>query len=342
MSEQAKQYLIIGPAWIGDMVMAQSLFIDIKQREPNSSIDVLAPTWTAALIDRMPEVRKLIPADFIHGKLSLGMRYQIGKKLRQEAYTHAITLPNSIKSALVPAFAKIPVRTGFIGEQRWGLLTDIRKLNKSKLPMTVQRFISHGLDKNAPVRSIDSIPAPLLTSKEIDVQSVLAKFRLSLDKKALVLCPGAEFGISKQWPKGYYAEVAQYYLSLGWQIWLMGSEKDVDICEAINQTSSNSCITLAGKTSLPEAVDLISQANLVVSNDSGLMHIAAALQAPLIAIYGSTDPGHTPPLSENHSVLRLGLECSPCFKRECPLGHLNCLKDLSSQQVINAAEGLLQ
>ena len=341
MSEQAKQYLIIGPAWIGDMVMAQSLFIDIKQREPNSSIDVLAPTWTAALIDRMPEVRKLIPADFKHGKLSLGMRYQIGKRLRHEAYTHAITLPNSIKSALVPAFAKIPVRIGFIGEQRWGLLTDIRKLNKSKLPMTVQRFISHGLDKNAPVRSIDSIPAPLLTSKEVDVQSVLAKFRLSIDKKTLVLCPGAEFGISKQWPKESYAEVAQHYLMKGWQIWLMGSEKDIDICESINQISNNSCIILAGKTSLPEAVDLISQVNLVVSNDSGLMHIAAALQTPLIAIYGSTDPGHTPPLSQNHSVLRLGLECSPCFKRECPLGHLNCLNDLSSQQVINAAEGLL-
>ncbi|MCL4126344.1 UNVERIFIED_CONTAM: hypothetical protein GTU68_014319 [Idotea baltica] len=193
------------------MVMAQSLFIDIKQREPNSLIDVLAPTWTAALIDRMPEVSKLVAADFKHGKLSLGERYRLGMALRKERYTHAITLPNSIKSALVPAIAKIPVRTGFVGEQRWGLLNDIRKLDKSVLPMTVQRFISHGLAKDSPTRELASIPPPQLTTNISDVQNALSKYKLSTDKKVLVLCPGAEFGISKQWPAEHYAELAQYY-----------------------------------------------------------------------------------------------------------------------------------
>lgn len=341
-SDPTKKYLIVGPAWVGDMVMAQSLFIDIKQREPRSSIDVLAPAWTAALIDRMPEVSNLISADFKHGKLSLKERYQIGKDLRQNNYTHAITLPNSLKSALVPAIAKIPVRTGFIGEQRWGLLNDIRKLDKSLMPMTVQRFISHGLVKGASTRNMDSIPVPRLQTNYDAVDATLNKYELSLVKPILILCPGAEFGKSKQWPAEYFAELARSYLDKDWQVWLLGSDKDIDICERINQQSNNRSEVLAGKTSLPEAVDLIAQGSLVVSNDSGLMHIAAALQRPLVAIYGSTDPGHTPPLSENHVIERLGLECSPCFKRECPLQHLNCLKQLQPQRVVRAAEALLQ
>ncbi len=342
MPDQTKKYLIIGPAWVGDMVMAQSLFMDIKLREPDSIIDVLAPAWTAALIDRMPQVNKLVSADFKHGKLSLGERLRIGKDLRAQGYTHSITLPNSIKSALVPAIAKIPVRTGYIGEQRWVLLTDLRRLNKSLLPMTVQRFIALGLAKDAKPRAIDSIPTPQLQVSEHDVSMVQVKYKLKPDQQALVLCPGAEFGISKQWPVQHYAQVAQRYLDQDWQVWLMGSNKDVNTCREINQLTDERCKILAGSTSLPEAVDITSQASLVVSNDSGLMHIAAALQVPLVAVYGSTDPGHTPPLSKNHAVVRLDLDCSPCFKRECPLKHHDCLKQLEPELVVGQAETLLQ
>jgi len=147
-SEFAKKYLIIGPSWVGDMVMAQSLLIDIKRREPECQIDMLAPSWTAALTDRMPEVNELIAANFNHGKLSLGERIRLGKSLRHSEYSNAILLPNSLKSALVPAIAKISTRTGFVGEQRWGFLNDIRKLDKQALPMTVQRFVALGLENN--------------------------------------------------------------------------------------------------------------------------------------------------------------------------------------------------
>ena len=340
MSEKTKKYLIVGPSWVGDMVMAQSLFIDIKRREPDCQIDVLAPAWTAALLDRMPEVANLVAGNFNHGKLSLGERFSLGRQLRAENYTHAILLPNSLKSALVPAIAKISKRTGFIGEQRWGLLNDLRKLNKKAMPMTVQRFVALGLDKGAPVRDIDSIPAPQLVVDSAEARTVLQENNLHTDKPILVLCPGAEFGPSKQWPVAHYAEVAKHYLKQGWQVWQLGSQKDLNTCQELDAITGHETQILAGKTSLPQAVDLMSFAELVIANDSGLMHIAAALQKKLVAVYGSTDPGHTPPLSKNHAVARLGLECSPCFERECPLHHLDCLRKLSPDTVVLKSEAL--
>ncbi len=339
-SEFAKKYLIIGPSWVGDMVMAQSLLIDIKRREPECQIDMLAPSWTAALTDRMPEVNELIAANFNHGKLSLGERIRLGKSLRHSEYSNAILLPNSLKSALVPAIAKISTRTGFVGEQRWGFLNDIRKLDKQALPMTVQRFVALGLEKDAQVRSIDSIPTPQLVVDQAAAQQVLESNGLSSDKQVLALCPGAEFGPSKQWPVNHYAAVANHYLAKGWQVWLLGSDKDQAVCQELDAITGGKTEVLAGKTSLPQAVDLMSFASLVVANDSGLMHIGAALQKPLVAVYGSTDPGHTPPLNKNHAIARLNLECSPCFKRECPLQHLDCLATLAPSKVLDLAEAL--
>jgi heptosyltransferase-2 len=335
-----KNYLIVGPSWVGDMVMAQSLFIDLKRREPDAQIDVLAPAWSSALIDRMPQVRALIVGDFKHGKLSLGERWRLGKSLRSRRYSNAIVLPNSLKSALVPAVARIPIRSGWLGEQRWGLLTDVRRLNKQLYPMTVQRFIALGLSGDEVPRCEAEIPAPNLDVDSSQVQQVLTKNKLDASKSVLVLCPGAEFGVSKQWPVEHYAEVANHYLERGWQVWLMGSPNDRAGCSQIDQRCRKQCVVLAGNTTLPEAIDLMSCASLVISNDSGLMHIAAALQKPLVAVYGSTDPSHTPPLSDNHKIARLGLDCSPCFKRECPLGHLDCLRELKPQNVIQLGESL--
>jgi len=341
MTDYAKKYLIIGPSWVGDMVMAQSLFIDIKLREPDALIDVLAPAWTSALVNRMPQIRQLIETSFEHGKLSLLTRYEIAKSLRENDYTNAIILPNSIKSALVPLIAKIPVRTGFVGEHRWGLVNDIRRLNKTELPMTVQRFIALGQANKNSVRTVDSIPAPKLEIDQAGVAKVQDEFALISKTSVLVLCPGAEFGSSKQWPIEYYAALADHYLANNWQVWLLGSENDLPICQKISQINGNKCRVLAGKTSLPQVIDLLSLANLVVSNDSGLMHIAAALQIPLVAVYGSTDPSHTPPLSKNHAIAKLDLECSPCFKRTCPLDHHNCMQQLQVDQIIQLVEKVL-
>jgi len=327
-----QKILVIGPSWIGDMVMAQSLFMTLKKDNPQCQIDVLAPAWSLPLLDRMPEVTKGIIIPLIHGQLGLKERFQLGKQLCSSRYTHAIVLPNSWKSALVPFFARIPIRTGYLGEMRWGLLNDPRKLDKKKLTMTVQRFVSLGMDKNE--KQPPEYLVPAFKIKENDRQAVIKKFQLSSSDKILALCPGAEYGVAKRWPVEHYAELAKQKIAQNWSVWIFGSAKDEAVAKQINQITTNSCVDFSGKTSLAEAIDLMSLADTIVTNDSGLMHIGAALDKKIIAIYGSSDPGFTPPLNAKANVIDLNLDCSPCFKRECPLEHTRCLTDISPQQVL--------
>jgi len=314
------------------MVMAQSLFITLKQQHPDCQIDVLAPKWTFALLERMPEVSKALEMPLGHGKLGLFERIKLGKALRKNHYDRAILLPNSWKSALTPFFANIPIRTGYIGECRWGLLNDAHKLDKQLLTKTVQRFVALAYPKNATHPPVCPIPRFTISSEQ--QQQVIAKFSLQTKQKILALCSGAEYGSAKRWLPEYYAEVANHYLKQGWQVWLFGSDKDKAVAAEINQQTHNLCLDFTGKTSIAEAVDLISLTNVVIANDSGLMHVAAGLNKNLIAIYGSSDPNFTPPLNKNAHIISLGLECSPCFKRECPLSHTQCLKDIKPQKII--------
>ena len=319
--------------------MAQSLFKVLKQRHPNATIDVLAPEWSLPLLERMVEVNRGVVMPLGHGRLGLVERYKLGKSLRSEHYDQAILLPNSLKSALVPWAAKIPRRTGFRGEMRYGLLNDLRLLDKQQLTMTVHRFVALAGEDGA---ALPEIPEPQLV---VDPEAVAAALQaLELERTSapiLALCPGAEYGPAKQWPAEYFAAVAQEKIAQGWQVWLFGSEKDravgdsiIDLLEGRGEAAEN----LAGRTSLEQAVDLMSLATVVVGNDSGLMHVAAALDRNLIAIYGSSDPGFTPPLNRRAQILDLNLECSPCFKRQCPLGHTDCLKQLEPAQVLQAME----
>ncbi len=316
------------------MVMAQSLFITLKKSLPDCQIDVLAPSWSLALLERMPEVNKAIAMPLSHGQFGFFDRLKLGKKLRANHYDQAILLPNSWKSALIPFVANIPIRTGYIGECRWGLLNDARKLDKSVMTMTVQRFVALGL---APCRANipPDCPTPRIVINEDQQNSVIKKFKLTNSKKIVALCPGAEYGEAKRWPASYYAEVAKVKIAQGFQIWLFGSAKDQVIAEQINNQVEGACVDFTGQTSLAEAVDLMSLVDVVVTNDSGLMHVAAALDKKIIAIYGSSDPGFTPPLNNKAHIMSLKLECSPCFKRECPLGHTRCLQDIKPEQVLN-------
>lgn len=325
--------LVLGPAWVGDMVLAQSLFKTLKAQQPNCTIDVAAPPWTLPLIERMPEVNKGIALPFKHGQFALLERIKFGKSLRQEGYTQAIILTNSFKSAILPFAANIPQRTSFLGEMRYGLINDIRPLDKTKLPRTVDRFVTLGLPIDAILPS--ELPNPALLSNQNNALATLQKLGVTNPQsKILGLCAGAEYGEAKRWPAEYYAEVARDALNKGWQVWLFGSDKDIPVTKEINQLTLNKCLDLGGKTNLSEAIDLMSLCDAVVSNDSGLMHIAAALDKKLIAIYGSSNPHHTPPMNSKAVVEYLALECSPCFKRVCPLKHLNCLKQISASQVI--------
>ncbi|MGR9073881.1 MAG: lipopolysaccharide heptosyltransferase II [Gammaproteobacteria bacterium] len=328
--------LVVGPAWVGDMVMAQSLFMTLKSKQPGCIIDVLAPAWTFSLLARMPEVGETVEMPLGHGKLGLMQRIELGKCLRSRRYDQAILLPNSWKSALTPFFAGIPLRTGYIGECRWGLLNDARRLDKKRLSMTVQRFVALAYSKRSELPP--ECPAPKLRIGKSDQRRVVEKFQLDTAGKILALCPGAEYGPAKRWPAGRYAEVAREKLGEGWRVWLFGSAKDKPINAAINRELEGACIDFSGLTSLAEAVDLMSLADAVVSNDSGLMHVAAALDKKLVAVYGSSDPNFTPPLNGHAKIVTLKLDCSPCFMRECPLGHTDCLNKISSEQVLNALD----
>ncbi len=329
------------------MVMAQSLFMTLKRLDANAPLDVLAPAWTEPLLARMPEVRRAIPAPFGHGSFDLGARRRLGRSLREAGYGRAIVLPNSWKSALVPWFAGIGQRTGWRGEFRHGLLNDVRVLDKPAFPLMIDRFNALAFAKGRIAKASD-FPAPhpqprLAADAALAIEAADAR-RLDRSSGVLALCPGAEFGPSKRWPEGHFAAVAGDAIAAGRQVWLFGSAKDAPVCEAIRaallEAARERCISLAGRTSLGEAVDLLSLADAVVSNDSGLMHVAAALGRPLAALYGSTSPGFTPPLTGRRAMLREDLPCSPCFKRECPLGHHDCMRKLEPKRVVDALAAL--
>lgn len=333
--------LVIGPSWIGDAVMAQSLFKLIKQRLPEALIHVLVPAWAISVLNFMPEVDRSIVWPFAHGELNLSKRYLFAKSLRSEHYDQAIVLPNSFKSALIPLWAKIPLRTGWRGEMRYGLLNDLRTLDKNKLPLMVQRFAALALSKQASLP--EKLLWPSLKINDEFISSVSKKYNLHNDQPILALCPGAEYGDAKRWSPEYFAEVAKNKLNSGYQVWLFGGKKDQNIAEVIQQLTNNAGVNLIGKTTLDEAVALLSLVKAVVSNDTGLMHIAAALQRPLVVVYGSTPPQLAPPLFEKAQTLFLNLPCSPCFKRECPLKHdrYRCLLDIKPKMVLDALEQLV-
>ncbi len=332
-AESADATLVVGPSWVGDMVMAQSLFKVLRATAPESAIDVLAPGWSLPLLARMPEVRAGIELPLGHGRIALATRWRLGRSL-QGRYRRAIVLPNSWKSALPVYAAGIPRRTGWRGELRYGLLNDIRVLDKRRHTMTVQRFVALAGAAAAP---LPPIPPPRLDVRAADVDAALDALGVArpAQRKVLALCPGAEYGPAKQWPTVHYAELGRQFARAGWDLWLFGSDRDRAITAGIAATCKVAT-DLAGRTTLAQAVDLMSLADAVVSNDSGLMHVAAALDRPLVALYGSSDPGFTPPLNARHRIVSLGLDCSPCFERECPLGTTACLVDMSVAQVATA------
>ncbi|MEK6592947.1 MAG: lipopolysaccharide heptosyltransferase II [Pseudomonadota bacterium] len=331
-----RSILVVGPSWIGDTVLAQPLLKLLCARHAGLAIDVLAPPWTLPLLQRMPEVRRAIPSPFGHGELKLGARRRLGIELRAAGYDQAIVLPNSFKSALVPFFAGIPLRSGYVGEMRWGLINDARRLDKQALPLMVERFAALA----APPGEAPGLPLPparLLVAQDKRL-ATLRKLALEPQVPAVALCPGAEYGPAKRWPAEYFAELARRFKSHGCSVWIVGSGKEAALGAEVEALSGGSCTNLCGKTSLDEAVDVLASVRLAVSNDSGLMHVAAALGTPLVALYGSSSPGFTPPLSDDARILKLDLPCSPCFKRQCPLGHFNCMRQLTPDRVSAAIE----
>jgi len=331
-----RKILVVAPSWIGDTILAQPLFRLLHERHPGLALDVLAPRWTFPLLSRMPEVRRAIESPFGHGDLKLGERRRLGRSLATEDYDQAIVLPNTFKSALVPFFAGIPARTGYVGELRHWILNDARRLDRKQLPQIAQHYAALGLPRGETLKL--PLPPIGLRVDEAARHAVLDRLGLDRSRPAVALCPGAEFGPAKRWPARYFAELAQGVAAHGCQVWLVGSKSDRPVGDEIAQAAGGICRNLCGDTSLTEAIDVLASASLAVSNDSGLMHVAAALGRPLIALYGSSSPAYTPPLSSRAQILKLDLACSPCFKRECPLGHFNRMMQLTPDRVLAAID----
>ena len=332
MEQQTQRLLVVGPSWVGDMVMAQTLLKTLKRRQPDRVIDVLAPPATLAIAARMPEVSDTVLFDVGHGQLNLPYRRKIARQLRRRRYDQAIVLPNSLKSALVPWLADIPIRTGFRGEYRYGLINDMRMLDKARLPRMIDRFNNLGGAINAAAPTTE-VPALSIDSQnQHQCMAELGLIHTQASPPLLGLCPGAEFGDAKRWPTAHYAAVADMAVQQGMQVWIFGGPADeavaLEIKNLVAPANQSQIEVLAGKTRLVDAIDLMSLCQLVVSNDSGLMHIAAAVNCPTAVVYGSTSPDFTPPLTDKQHIVSLQLDCSPCFKRTCPLGHKNCLNKL--------------
>ena len=327
--------LIVAPAWIGDSIMAQPLFARLHAKHPGLQLDALAPRWVAPVLQRMAEIDQIIDSPFGHGQLVWRARWQLGRELAARRYDAVYVLPNSLKSALVPFMAGIPQRIGFTGESRYGLINVRHHLNKTALPLMVERFAQLAEAPGSPLPR--PLSQPKIRSTAAEQQKTLSELGLERPNRLVAFCPGAEYGPAKRWPAAHFATLAQKLAAQGCAIWLFGSPKDHAVAEEIAQLAPGLCRNLCGATSLGQAVDLLAMADLVVCNDSGLMHVAAALDRPLVTLYGSSSPGFTPPLSNQADILSLQLACSPCFKRDCPLGHLDCLNKLTPEMVLSAA-----
>jgi heptosyltransferase-2 len=308
--------------------MMQPLLMRLHQRYPGAEIHVLAPAWSMPLLARMTEVTAAIHNPFTHGTFDWAGRKALGAKLKENEananFCAAYVLPNSWKSALVPFFAGIPERVGYTGEARFVLLN--RRFPKSTLPRLVDRYAALAGTFD------DPLPLPSLSSTPAQQQAVRHALGLPAGTHPVVFCPGAEYGPAKRWPIHHFATLAR---QIGHPVWILGSTKDAPVGEQIAQQANGAALNLCGRTNLEQAIDLIASARAVVTNDSGLMHVAAALDKPLAALYGSSSPVYTPPLSPRATILALDhLACSPCFERECRFGHLRCLEDISPDQVL--------
>ena len=331
--------LIIAPNWIGDAVMTQPLLAKLKKQYPDSPIDVLAGQWVAPIYRACSEVNEVIEAPFEHQQLQWGLRQQLAKHLQTKNYQACFVLPNSFKSALIPWLANIPLRIGYRGELRFGLI-NLALSNPSKVnrPPMVEHYLALSELLGEQEDAAQTL-TPVLQVSDTAKQSVEQKLIAGqMDSNSLfVFCPGAEYGPTKRWPAKHFADLAKALIQENTkaQIILLGSKGDQAIANEILENSGNHSHihNWCGLTNLDEAIAVIAKAKAVVSNDSGLMHIAAALKTPQVAIFGSSDPAHTPPLSEKAKVIWLQLPCSPCHKKVCPLGHLQCLNDILPQQV---------
>ena len=337
-SDTISPILLVGPSWVGDMVMAASLVAVLRERFPGRPVDVLAPPASLPIATLIEGVRNTIPLGFGHGQFGLAGRWKIGRSLKSAGYGTAIILPRAFKAVIPPFAARIPERIGYAAEGRSFLLTDARSDAHRKTARTIDRFVALGGPAGHPPVS----PRPRLKQPELDLAALATRFGLAGDRPVLGLCPGAEYGPAKQWPAEKFAALARLAHAAGYTVRLFGGPKDKAISAEIVRLAGVPVEDISGSTSLIEAAALLGRCAAVVSNDSGLMHVAGALDRPLVVVYGSSSEKMTPPTAPNAEIVSIELSCRPCFQRECPLGTLACLEGIDAQRVFAAVERVVR
>ena len=325
-----QKLLIIPQNWLGDIVMSQTLLKKIKSDNPKTSIDILVNSSLKNLVERMPEINKVIILDCNHRELGLFKRLRLAKEIKKSSYDRSIVLSRSLKSSLIPYFAKIPIRTGELGELRYLLINDLKEFSKESRRKTASRYISMYSDNN---EELSENYYPSLDSNSENIKNLSEKYDLKKDEKVIIFAPGAAFGPSKMWPVNKFRELGKK-LNNDFKILILGSNNEKSIGNDI--VTNKNMVNLCGKTSIADAVDLMHISKFCVSNDSGLMHLAAATNTKSISIYGSTSPDFTPPLTKNKDIHYKGMSCSPCFEKKCKYGHYNCLVDIHSDDVFKS------
>jgi len=329
--------LVVAPQWIGDAVMSQPLLARLAAR--GEVLSVAALPWVAPVYRAMPEVAEVIDLPFAHGRLDWAARRQLGRQW-QGRFDVAYVLPNSIKAALLPWFAGIGRRVGYRGEGRWGLLNQRLPNPRGRPPMVAFYAALAGPAGAASAHLAPRMHVSAESKARACMQAGVAP------QGYFAFAPGAEYGPAKCWPAEHYARLAAgLHARHGMQVLLLGSAKEAALCEGIAAAAPGSCRVLAGRTTLQDAMTLLAAARGVVSNDSGLMHVAAAFGVPQVAVFGSTSPEHTPPLNARAQVIwlkeELQLDCAPCFERTCRYGHTRCLTGVAPERVALALEHAL-
>jgi heptosyltransferase-2 len=326
--------LIVAPSWVGDAILSEPLVAVLRDPLEDPIVDVLSPPWCAPVYKRMRGIGRIIENPVGHGELRWRERRALAAGLAGRGYAHAFVLPNSFKSALIPWLARIPNRIGYVGEARRLLLTDARRLDRNALPRLVDRFVSLAVPRG---QHIPIAPLPALVPDRANGAAAMHALGLSTQRPIAILCPGAEYGPAKRWPAEHFVALAEKFIDDGYAVWLIGSPNDKSIAAPIAAAVPR-VRDLCGRTDLGTAIDLLALASVVVSNDSGLMHAAAAVGRRVVALFGSSSPDYTPPLSPLARIAKIDIVCSPCFKRECPLGHFKCMRDLAPDVVYDLAQ----
>ncbi len=330
----AERILIVAPSWVGDAILSESL-VAVLRDEPleDPLVDVLAPPWCAPVYERMRGIGEIIASPFRHGELGIGQRRALAREIRSRRYTCCFVLPNSFKSALIPWLAGIPRRIGYGGEARRPLLTEVRRREGKTLLRLVDRYVALAVPRGP---LLPTPEAPVLVPNAANAAAAMRALTLSTHRPIAILCPGAEYGPAKRWPAEHFIALARRLLDTGYAVWLLGSPNDQAAAMPIAAALAG-VRDLTGRTDLGTAIDLLSRAAIVVSNDSGLMHAAAAVGRPLVALFGSSSPAYTPPLSPLAQIAKIDIDCSPCFQRECPLGHFKCMRELRVDRIYDLA-----